>query len=426
MKSTSPTRNGFLYLAVLFTSLIVMATTIAAFSISTNRLRGEASQIDASSALRAAEAESHRIASLLSTADLSWRTTSTSGLISSWRAGDDGAMLCSQLVDVDANLSDDPADLVEVSCYASIGRARRGVAYKLQPVAKPLPILDFCIVSSGGVNVTAGGSLACTGKVRSGASVVVAAGAVASASQWHATTTIQSTARGEKITSGATIAIPASTITSSYIAIGTEIPLSSLLLASGVRRLQKTILTATSNPFGAADSDGVYWINGSGLPVTVSECRIEATLVIINSSQVTIADANVWKAPVEGGAALVTTAPIAMDQCVVVLRESTTSVNYNPASIPFRGVADNDMADRYQSCIEGLVYTPTIFEWRANNARNGMLLKGTIVCGNAIIGGLMSIEDDRRSQSNPPLGFRVYDSMRFVRGSWRSVQVPAI
>jgi len=426
MKSAPTTRDGFLYLAVLFTSLIVMATTIAAFSISTSRLRGDASQMDASSALRAAEAESHRIASMLSKADLSWRTTSTSGVISSWRASDNGASLCSQIVDTDANLSDDPADLVEVSCYAAIGRARRGVACKLQPVAKPLPILDFCIISSGGINVTTGGSLACTGRIRCGSSVVVAAGAVASASQWQATTAIQPTARGEKIILGVAISIPTSTITSSYTAMGTEIPLTSLTLASGVRRLQKIILTATANPFGAADSDGVYWINGGGLPVTISECRIEATLVIINSSQVTITAANLWKSPVEGGAALVTTAPISVDQCVRVLREGTTSVNYNPSSRPFRGVSDNDMADRYQSCIEGLVYTPSIFEWTANNATNGMLLKGTIVCGNAIVAGLMSIEDDRRSKDNPPLGFRLYDSMQFVRGSWRSVPVPAI
>jgi len=426
MKPASTSRDGFLYLAVLFTSLIVMATSIAAFSISTSRLRGEASQMNASSALRAAEAESHRVASMLSSADLSWRTTSASGAVNSWRVGDEGALLCSQLVDTDGNLSDDPADLVEVSCYAAVGRARRGVAYKLQPVAKPLPILDFCIVSSGGINVATGSSLACTGKIRCGSSVVVANSAVASASQWHATTAIQPAARGEKITSGVAISIPASTITASYTAMGTEIPLTLLTLASGVRRLQKIILTPTANPFGAADSDGVYWINGAGLPVTISECRIEATLVIINSSQVTITAANLWKAPVTGGAALVTTAPISIDQCVRVLRESTTSVNYNPSLTPFRSVSDNDMADRYQSCIEGLIYTPTIFQWTANNATNGMLLKGTIVCGNAIIGGLMSIEDDRNSRDNPPLGFRVYDSMRFVRGSWRSVPVPAI
>ena len=426
MKTTHRARRGFLYLAVLFTSLIVMATTIAAFSISTSRLRNEASQLDANSALRAAETEAHRIASMLSTADLSWRTNSVSGVVSTWRAGDDGAMLCSQLVDTDASLADDPADVVEVSCFASVGRARRGIAFKLQPVSEPLPILAYCIVSSGGINVTSGGALACTGKVRCGSSVTVAVGALASSLQWNATTAISPLARGEKVTSGQSISIPASTITNSYTAIGTQIPLTSLVLASGVRRLQKIIITSTVNPFGVANSDGVYWINGGGLPITISECRIEATLVIINSSQVTITAANLWKTPIEGGAALVTTAPVRIDQCVRVLRESTTSVNYNPSATPYRGVSDSDMTDRYQGSIEGLIYTPSIFEWTAANATNGMLLKGNIVCGNAIIAGLMSMEDDRRSQDNPPLGFRVYDSMQFIRGSWRSVQVPAI
>ncbi len=413
--------NGFLYLSVLFTSLIVITMATAAFSISTNRLRGEESELDARSALRAAEAESHRVACMISTADLSWRTTSTSGTLCPRRAGDNGAVLASRLTDADADLADDPGDLVELTCFAAVGRAQRAVSCTLQPVIKPLPILDYTLISSGNISVGASGVLACSGKVRCGSSVVLNSAAAASAAQWNVTTSISNSARGEILVSGQALAIPASNITTSYQAIGTQIPITSLTLSGGSRRLRKLIISSTVNPFGAANSEGVYWIDAGGLPIQISECRIEATLVIINSTLVTISAANLWKAPITGGAALMSTAPIRFDQCVRELNESTANVNYNPTNLPYRSISDSDTSDRYPSSIEGLVYTPALFEWTANNAINGMLIRSKIVCGSATIAGVMSIDDDRTSQKTPPLGFRLYDSMRFVRGSWRSV-----
>ena len=140
-------KTGFLYISVLVTSLIVVATATTAFSISSYRIRSQQSQTDALAALRAAEAEAHRMASRLSTADLSWRTDTLSGVIGTWRAGDGAAMLASRLVDADADLADDAADLVELTCFATVGNARRGVTCTLQPVIKPLPILDYAFIS---------------------------------------------------------------------------------------------------------------------------------------------------------------------------------------------------------------------------------------------------------------------------------------
>lgn len=425
MTPTSP-KHGFLYISVLVTSLIVIATATTAFSISTSRFRSEQSKGDALRALRAAEAEAHRVASMLSSADLSWRSELASGVTGAWRSGDEGAMLASSLTDSDLDLADDPADLVELTCFASVGRARRGVSCTLQPIPKPLPILDFALVSAGSINVASGGAFACTGKVRCGASVAFLTGAMASANQWHATTAIDPAARGELLVSGQAVAIPDSSLIAAYTALGTQIPAGSLVLSGGSLRLQKIILTASANPFGGMNPAGIYWIDAGGLPVTLSECRIEATLAIINSSQVTLSNANYWRAPIQGGAALVTTAPIRVDQSDAVLRESTASVNFNPSAAPFRGVSDSDLSDRYHSLLEGLVYTPSLFEWTDTNPTRGILLKGTIICGGASIAGPMSMQDDRSSQIDPPLGFRLYDSLQFVHGSWRSVPVPAI
>ncbi|MGV3483831.1 MAG: hypothetical protein ACO1RT_05390 [Planctomycetaceae bacterium] len=419
-------RHGFLYLSVLVTSLIVVATATTAFSISSYRMRSRQSKHESLAALRAAESELHRIASILSGTDLSWRNNLVSGAVSGWQARDEGAQVASRLVDADTDLADDPSDLVELTCYATIGRARRGAACTLQPVTKPLPILDFALVSTGSINVTATRALACTGKIRCGSSVTFLTGGSAAAKQWNATSAIAPAVRGEVIAAtGQSLAIPSSTIATAYTAIGTQIPAGSLPLVNGARQLRKSLLTPSVNPFGMANASGVYWIDAGGLPVMISECRIEATLAIINCSQVTLTRGNYWKAPLAGGVALLTTAAIRVDQSEALMIESSMGFNLNPAAAPFRAVSDNDTNDRYHSSIEGLIYTPGVFEWTAMNPAYGMLLRGTIVCGGASIAGPMSLQEDTSSRLHPPLGFRLYDQMEFVRGSWRTVPVPA-
>lgn len=420
----APSRRGFLYLAVLFTSLIVIASATAAFSISTNRLRSRQTVLDSSDALRIAEAEAHRMASLLSTADTTWRSSFVHGVASSWRSADDGALVRSVLSDADGNLADDPAEPVTVTCYSALREARRGVAFTLQPIAKPLAILDHTLIASGSVSVTSPGTFACTGNVLCGSSVVIGPGVVASAGGWNATSTISATARGPQVISGQSVSIPSTAIASQYTELATPILSSSLPQSGGSLLLRRRILTSTVNPFGAANASGIYWINAGGLPLIITECRIQATLVITNCSQVSLTAANHLSPPSAGSAILVSTAPIRVTQCQRLLMESTTSTNFNPTSAPFRGVGDNDTVDRYQSVLEGLVYTPTVFEWASDNAVNGMWVHGTIVCGSAIIAGPMSLERDNDSITNPPLGFRLYDSMQFVHGSWRTVPVP--
>ncbi len=418
-------RSGFLYLSVLFTSLIVIATAAAAFSISTNRLRSEQTEVDASRAMRAAESETHRIASIISTADLSWRSNEANGTLSARRAGDGNAVLRYSLADSDGNLADDPSDPVDITCIAAVGNANRSIACTLTPVVKPLSLLSNAMISAGSIQFATGATFACSGTVESGSSVIVAAGATVSASSWKATAAVAPLARGEHVVTGRIVSIPASTITSNYIALGTQIPVASLPFESGARRLRRVVITSSLNPYSSPDSDGVYWIDAAGAALVISECRIDATLVVINCSQVTITSANLWKPPIEGGAAILTTAAIRIDGTVKVLREWTAAVNCNPVLAPWRGIGDVDMSDRYTSSLEGIVYTPGLFDWTATNAANGMMVRGTIVCGSAVISGPMFMDDDRSSELKPPLGFRSYDSMRFVRGSWRSLPVLA-
>ncbi len=419
-------RRGFLYLAVLFTCLIVVATAGAAFSISTSRLRSEESQLDAARALRAAHSELHRIASTLSTTDLQWRTSSVTGEPSSVCVGIGGSRITSILCDGenDGDLTNDLSDRVVVKCYATVRNASRGVSCTLQPLARPLQLLEHSITCGGDIIVSAGASLATTGSIRSGGSVAIDTSAVASAAQWKATTAISANARGEAIVLGQPIAMPTESLINDYIEIGTMIPNSSLTIVNGTLTMKRKRVTATINDVTTLDEDSIYWIDALGLPLDICECRIEATLVVINSSRITITKANLWKPPAAGAAALITSSMIRIDGIERELVESTTSTNFNPPASSYRGIADTDTTDCYASCLEGLVYTPALFEWTANNPPNSMVWRGPIFCGTLVVGGPMSIEDDRRSQLDPPLGFLRYEEMQIVRGSWRRLDMP--
>ncbi|NNE00245.1 MAG: hypothetical protein HKN47_23240, partial [Pirellulaceae bacterium] len=80
-----PRRAGYLYVAVLFTTLIIVATVTAGLSLSTANTRGEIDRIDRMSALRLAESQLQRVATQMQSEN-TWRSTATNSVYSDWIA----------------------------------------------------------------------------------------------------------------------------------------------------------------------------------------------------------------------------------------------------------------------------------------------------------------------------------------------------
>ncbi len=67
------------------------------------------------------------------------------------------------------------------------------------------------------------------------------------------------TLRGDLVDSSVTL--PSHDVVAKYIALGTEIPFLSVPQSGGDLLIQDQLLSPTSNPFGAADPAGIYWLD---------------------------------------------------------------------------------------------------------------------------------------------------------------------
>ena len=69
----------------------------------------------------------------------------------------------------------------------------------------------------------------------------------------------------------------------------------------GPLSISRVLLSAASNPFsGGTNAKGIYVVNCSGNAVNISSCRIVGTLVLLNTSGVTIQNQINWEPAVTG------------------------------------------------------------------------------------------------------------------------------
>jgi hypothetical protein len=419
-------RKGFLYIAVLLTCLMVITTTVAAFSISTHRVRARAMRLDAEEATRIAEAEMRRVAAEMSTSATLWRENRVSGEPTSWRPGLDGAMVCTRVDDLDADLGDDPSDPVQVTCYAAVGQARRGLEATLEPVPEPMDSLRQTVNVSRNVNVSSAASLSCTGVVSVAGDIRVANNAFAWADRWLTVYRTGASVVGHQSIAERLPDHPESVVVKQYAKRGTAMNTSKMHRSGDSLQLRSQLLTASLNPLGEPNEEGIYWIDAGGRELRIADCRIAATLVVTGCKQVTLTSGVLWQAPAPGGVTLITTAPVCFEQTSDSLIESDASENFNPVKVPYRGQSDDDRRDRYQSAMEGVLYTSSTLRWSRDNPPNGTLLCGPIFCESLYVEGSMRIMEDTRSTENPPWGFQVFRSFRFVHGSLKTVAVPSL
>jgi hypothetical protein len=205
-----------------------------------------------------------------------------------------------------------------------------------------------------------------------------------------------------------------------YLANGTAIDINSIPGQS----ISKQVLSPTYNPYGAANSLGIYVIDCKNQQLTIAKCRLECTLVItgVNSAlPVLINNGLHWDPPFRNFPAL-----IVQGNCTMAWRgdqqldETAENANYNPAAAPYRGFSDSDQTDKYPGQIKGLVYV----------SGNLSITKPAKFDGIVIVGGATSISDavtvsySTNSRDYPPPGFSEGSAMRILPQTWRRVSAP--
>lgn len=424
----SPDRRGYIYLAVLFTSLVVVSTVAAALSISTASVRSANDRSHRAGALRLAESELHRLAAGMTTS-AQWRTDATNNALSDWYSITvDGSSLSHsptlryRLTDLDGLLDDDDYDPVEVTIEARIGRAQTAIVATLEPDPIPFDFLAFGITATDDIQIE-GGSLTSENSVQVNDDCKTNSSGVLTAPTLHVGDAVEFTVRGD--IRPASVNAPSRSVLDSYIDRGTEINTVGIPQDGSSIFVEDIVLSATSNPYGSVDPHGIYWMDADGKDVEISYCRIDATLAIRNADRIYISGGILWRYPTNPDAILISNSEIRFLDVEMVLDEDDRGVNFNPPTSPYLGTNSNlNTDDVYGTELRGLIYTSANVRVNEMIDDETLRLVGAIYCRDLRVDGHLTVSQLDELQENPPRGLSDPTPMRFVRGSWRQIPSP--
>ncbi len=422
-------RAGYIYLAVLFTALIVVAAVGAALAMSTASLRAENDRGSRHRALRLAESELARQAVIVRNST-QWRSDSASGVFSAWYPMTvDGVNVTGssqvrhRFTDVDGDLNDGDADTVELTVHAKVGRSEAAVVATLESDPGAFDVLRYSVTTSGDLELESGGTLSCENAVQVSDDCKTSSSGILTAPRLECDGSIQTTLRGDL--GGESVTLPNRNLLDEYSAVGTQISSASLPTQSGDLLLQDIVLSPTVNPYGTVDSAGIYWIDAQGSGVQISHCRLDATLCIQDASVIRISGGICWSFPTNPDAILISDSPIRMINVEASLDEAARGTNFNPAISPYRQNWSNATStDVYPTELRGLIYTTDNMRVEPLVDNKILPVTGSIVAVDLRVEGYMMVRQLDELVTDPPSRLSNPSRMRFVRGTQRRIPSP--
>ncbi|QDT06767.1 hypothetical protein K227x_51830 [Rubripirellula lacrimiformis] len=422
-------RQGYLYVAVLLTSLVVSSLLAAALTVSTATLSGQSDIEDRGRAIRLAESEMHRLASTMRVSTL-WRTANISGDFSTWRTWSSGAVVLSgppgqvryRYTDLDGDLADDPRDDVELTVHTKVGRAEYAVSATLQWDRVPYRWLNYDVTSFDNLGFQYWSTLSTEGPTQVAGDCTATLGGYLMTPQLECNGSVSSTLQGTQVAGN--IGSPPADLVGQYELAGTVVLRGSIPVISSNHTIQKCVLSPTSNPFGAANAEGVYNIDMQNQKLVIQDCRISGTLAIRNASEIVIRNGVHWSYPTTADAILVTDSPVTITGIDRSFGEADLNVNFNPTSTPFRGTSDIEKDDLYSSEFRGVIYSSSTATLEATDGDWNLIIIGAVVANGISVTGHASIFKLHELSDDPADRLCDPNPMRFVRGSWRRIDSP--
>lgn len=408
---TAKPRRGALYVAVLGVAMIVSLIALAGIHlgrVETDVLSG-AEQVAQAELLAQSAVE---IALARIQANSSWRTTYASGTevpSSGWTTLGGGGVRFA-LVDSDGNLADDQRDSVTVRGIGRYGKATQVVTVQIHPTGDALDCLDFAMHSAAALTNTS--TITTDSVVTCNSNIFNSLGTI-NGDAW-ATGTISGTVNGAS-NPNMTPAREAPNVESVweyYLANGTyidvdDIPANTIALA---------VVSPLSNPYGAENSQGIYVIDCHGESLTITNTRLQATLVVINSTGVVLQGALNWEPPAAHMPALMVEGNLQLNWAGgTPLAELTLLTNFNPSGSLLLGLLDLDILDTYPGTITGLVYASGSI-WVTNDVvvAGGLVTSSICLCNDTV-----NVTYGSTLSTTPPPGFSIGNVMRVIPRTWQ-------
>lgn len=166
--------------------------------------------------------------------------------------------------------------------------------------------------------------------------------------------------------------------------------------------LEKSSLTPLSNPFGAANAEGAYSIDGKGAAVVLRDVYIVGSLTIYNVTEVRIERGYSHRNAVAYLATLLVEGPILMS-LESPLVELVEAYDYNQ---------DGDLLDVHPPEVEGVIHAYGSF-----TGPYGGTVRGVILANEVLIGGNASLQASPSLLTQPIVGYVLPGSWEIVAGS---------
>ncbi|MBI2481759.1 MAG: carbohydrate binding domain-containing protein [Planctomycetia bacterium] len=197
---------------------------------------------------------------------------------------------------------------------------------------------------------------------------------------------------------------------------------------SDVKVLHRKVLSPASNPFGTANSKGIYILDCGGGKISIRNSRIVGTLILKNQNEggSEIAGSLHWAPAVISADPMVTNLPALLSNkrlnlnfTSTALNEGLANANFNPTGTMYNGSQDSDKSDTYPSLISGIVYTEKKIEIANSPTITGVLVgHDDITATNAT---LTLKYNPLYFNYNAPPGFQATVTNYIVPGSYKQV-----
>ena len=402
---------GSVYFHVLASSLLVTLIGLAALSAARLQTRMVQRAKDYAKA-RSGAVSAVELGLLFVAQDPKWRDGWPSGVWLSDKQLGDGTFTLEGIDPQDGDLTDSPYEPLVLTGIGSKGIARHKTQVTLVPVIEPLEALNTCLHASGDVQVKGGKRLTVVGAPVSTNGVLdndelidgdAEAGSIDSVNTITGTLTVPAPAKP----------MPDAGVFADYAARATTIV--------GITQIDKKVLTPTSNPWGPADPNGLYFIDTGGSDITIKDSRIHGTLAIRTGSnkKVVIDNAVFMQNYRSDHPVLIVDGNLEIkhNSCDYSLSEVSCSTNFNPVGAPYDGESDDDMLDAYPNEIRGLIHA-TGYVHLYDSAR----IVGAIICEDeARVEGTNTIIHNPGLYASPPEGYTFVERMKISPGSWKQV-----
>ena len=411
-----PKREGFLYVAVLFTTLILVTVVATAMQITTQRTQSSVAPAMRQAVQRAAESEIHRLAVLMRN-NVDWRTTHSNNVFSEWRSSENQSIFGEiqvrhRYVDSDGDLTDSNGDSVELHVHAKNADTEIAISVKLVSDPEPYEFLSNSVTATNDLEVKDDGMLTCDQPVVINDDCLKVNSGTVTAPKILVGANVTATIRGEL---GTVTAFTEIDLVQAYASVAEPI---------NTHNITNKVISSTHNPFGSVSPIGVYKIDAKDQTVRISNSRIEATIVILDARKVQISKGIVWECPAGADAIIVSKQTLEFNDLDPTLDENESSENFNPTSTPYReDQSDSDQDDVYPQTLRGLIYSLKEVRFQQTND-HPVHINGGIYGKNVRVEGRVRVSSMEDLPANPSLRLRKPIAMQFARGSWRQIETP--